>query len=261
MKVAFPAMNDKKNPDLQKNERRGLFVDCPSGLGGDMFLAALCDLGLDTVSLQEAFCAAGVKLSVSAPEHKRRGLVGRQLVIEHEYEQPLRLLPDILKIIDGLDVPKIVKKRSAAAFQRLAEVEASVHGTSVDKVHFHEVGAVDTLVDVVGAFYGIDALGIEEVLCGTLPWFRGRVHCAHGILPLPAPATLKLLEGKPVMPTQIEMEIITPTGALILDQVVDAYTTGPDGTIIKSGMAWGTHDPGPESFGLRLILFEKAVGG
>jgi hypothetical protein len=257
MKVAFPAMNDKKNPGIPNNARRGLFVDCPSGLGGDMFLAALCDLGLELKPLQQAFCEAGVQVSVEAPLYTRRGLVGRQLAIGHSYDQPLRLLPDILRIIDALQVSEEVKTKSSAAFERLAQVEAAVHGTTVDKVHFHEVGAVDTLVDVVGAFYGLDALGIDEVLCGTLPWFRGRVHCAHGILPLPAPATLKLLEGKPVTATNIEMEIITPTGALILDQVVDAFSTGPCGTIIRSGLAWGTHDPGPESFGLRLVLFAK----
>lgn len=243
---------------------KAVHLDCGFGLGGDMFLAALADLearlgqgrGGFAAELEAALRRAGLEVAVSCPETRVNGLAGRRLALEHALEQPLRHLPDILAIVEAMDVGGELEKRMARAFTRLAEVEAGVHGIALDKVHFHEVGAVDTVVDVAGAFMGLAALGAERVTAGPLPWFTGFVDCAHGRLPLPAPATLELLRGKPVYPTDIRREIITPTGALLLDQTVDAFGPGPKGVVLGSGTGWGDLDLGPACTGLRAILYE-----
>ncbi|WP_461211451.1 nickel pincer cofactor biosynthesis protein LarC [Desulfocurvus sp. DL9XJH121] len=233
-----------------------LFVDCRQGMGGDMFLAALADLGLDLAPLAAALERAGVPVELDAPVVRVNGFGGRRLDVGAAASQPLRHLSDILAIIGSLDLNPAVRERSARAFQRLGQVEAEAHGIPLEKVHFHEVGAVDTLVDVVGAFYGLDALGVTWVVCSPLPWFTGFVDCAHGRLPLPAPATLRLMEGKPVFSTHYEVELLTPTGALVLDQVADEFGAGPSGTIKATGRSFGNHDLGSETFGLRLVLVE-----
>lgn len=234
-----------------------LFMDCRFGIGGDMFLAALAGLGLDLAPFERALGEVGLDLTLAAPEVRVHGMAGRRLVIGGAGgEQPLRHLPDILDIIARLDVADTVRARSVVAFQRLAEVEARMHGIPVDEVHFHEVGAVDTVVDVCGAFWGLDSLDVEKVVCSPLPWFSGTVECAHGTLPLPAPAALELMTGKPVFPTDFEKEIVTPTGALIVDQVADEFAKGPHGTVLGTGVSYGTHDLGGRTGGLRLVLFE-----
>lgn len=235
-----------------------LHLDASFGLGGDMFLAALADLGYDPALLQEALRVAGLDVALSCPRTERRGLAGRTLSIVFPEAQPLRHLPDILRILSAMPLPPRVRERSARAFERLAEAEAAVHGISVDQVHFHEVGAVDTLADVAGAFHALHVLGVDRVTCGPLPWFTGTVRCAHGVLPLPAPATLELLKGKPVFPTDFTQEIITPTGALILDQCVDAFASGPQGRVLATGTGYGTLDLGPDGHGLRAVLHEAA---
>ena len=232
-----------------------LHLDASSGLGGDMFLAALADTGYDPAPLQEALRTAGLAVDISFPRTVRHGLAGRCLALEFPAAQPLRHLSDLLQLLEAMPLPPRVRERSAAAFRRLAAAEAAVHGIPVEQVHFHEVGAVDTLVDVTGAFHALHSLDVSRVTCGPLPWFSGTVTCAHGVLPLPAPATLELLKGKPVFPSGITREIITPTGALILDQCVDAFAPGPHGTILAAGTGWGTHDLGPEVQGLRAVLY------
>jgi hypothetical protein len=235
-----------------------LHLDASFGLGGDMFLAALADLGFDPEPLQSALRSAGLEIDLSCPRTVRRGLAGRSLDISFPGKQPLRHLSDLLRLLESMPLPPRVRERSAAAFGRLAGVEAAVHGVAVEKVHFHEVGAVDTLADVTGAFLALHSLAVDRVTCSPLPWFSGTVQCAHGTLPLPAPATLQLLKGKPVFPTDITREIITPTGALILDQCVDAFTSGPEGTVLSAGTGFGTLDLGPAGQGLRAVLYAPA---
>ncbi len=248
---------------------KALYMDCAFGLGGDMFLAALADLeaalspraaapsGGFAACLERALQGAGLEVSLSCPVARRNGLAGRRLALDFALDQPLRRLPDILAVLERLDAPGSVRQRAARAFERLAGVEAKVHGMAVADVHFHEVGAVDTVVDVTGAFVGLAALGVERVTAGPLPWFTGCVDCAHGRLPLPAPATLELMRGKPVTATDMRMEILTPTGALIVDQVVDVFAPGPEGTVLASGTGWGDLDPGPDYAGLRAVMLES----
>lgn len=235
-----------------------LHLDASFGLGGDMFLAALADLGFDAGLLQYALRTAGLAVDLSCPRTVRHGLAGRRLDISFPAGQPLRHLSDLLGLLDAMPLPPEVRERCARAFRRLAEVEAAVHGIAVEQVHFHEVGAVDTLADVAGAFLALYDLDVERVTCSPLPWFTGTVQCAHGTLPLPAPATLRLLTGKPVFPTEFTREIITPTGALILDQCVDAFTAGPAGTVLAAGAGYGALDLGPAAQGLRAVLYAPA---
>lgn len=237
-----------------------LFMDCGFGIAGDMFLAASASLGVDIAPVGAALRTLGVNVRVRAEETRATGLVGMRLVVEGDTAQPLRHLPEIIAIISFMPLSETVRERASQAFLKLAKVEAAVHGISVDQVHFHEVGAVDTLVDVVGAFYALEALGVTRVVSSPLPWFTGRVQCAHGTLGLPAPATLELLRGKPVYPTAFRQEIITPTGALILDSVTDHFASGPEGVVTATGTGYGTHDLGPGNVGLRLMLVDAWQG-
>ena len=238
---------------------RKLYLQCATGMSGDMFLAAMADLGLDLGPLQAKLQAMQLGVRLEATANRKHGLKGTQLEVSWDPEaQPLRHLSDLLALVDRLDLAPSVRDRSRAAFERLARVEAAVHGIGVEEVHFHEVGAVDTLVDVTGAFWALEQLGVEEVRSSHLPWFQGTVECAHGNLPLPAPATLELLKDKPVYPTAFCREIITPTGALLLDQMVARFSTGFSGRITQSGLGFGAMDLGQTPNALRAVLFEDA---
>jgi len=260
-----PVGSRKLNTEPTETIMRALFLDPAGGIGGDMFLAALCHLGLDPdplgPALSQAFDQPGMEVAVYAKPRSVNGLAGMGLRMEAAPDQPLRHLPDIEAVIGQLPLSEAVRSRSLKAFHRLAQVEAAVHGLPLDRVHFHEVGAVDTLVDVVGAFWGLEKLGVEHVTSAPLPWFSGMVHCAHGLLPLPAPATAKLLAGKPVYPTPARDELITPTGALIVDQVADGFDHGPRGTVLATGVGYGDRVMEGRVNGLRLFLYESGETG
>lgn len=250
-----------------------LLIDCSSGISGDMFLAALTDLGCDFTPLQELFRQAGIALDISPQNISRAAGPGVLMRIDWPDAQPLRHLSDLTGIVARLDVSPALKEKAVAMFTRLAEAEAEAHGCGLEEVHFHEVGAVDTLVDVLGALWGLERLGVAELLARPFPWFGGFVDCDHGRLPLPAPATLALLRGKPSFESGAMEELITPTGALLLDCLVDSFVTAgapaPQGAMAgslsssgifeKSGLGYGTREPGPASDwpgrGLRLHLF------
>lgn len=235
-----------------------LHIDCPTGVSGDMFLAALADLGVDLKPLESLLAKAGIEACIEAVQSSRCGLSGRSLDLQWPEQQPLRHLPTILDIIEGMELSTNVQTRSREAFTRLAEVEASVHGLPLNQVHFHEVGAVDTLVDIVGCFWALEQLGVESVSCSHLPWFQGFVDSSHGRLPLPAPATARLLQGKPVYPTSFQEELITPTGALLVDSLVEDFQTGPSGRLQAEGIGWGRKDLGQVPNGLRLFLLQPS---
>ncbi len=229
-----------------------LYLDCAYGIAGDMFLAALADLGCELSELERLFRRV-LALRLELREERRQGLAGRRLCVTLEQEQPLRHLEQIAECIERLDLTASVRERALQAFSRLADVEAAAHGIPRAAVHFHELGAADTLVDIVGAFWALERLGIERVLSSPLPWFRGEIRCAHGVLTLPAPATTALLAGKPVYPTAFTQEMITPTGALLLDQLVDDYVSGPQGRLLSQGLGYGSMETGG---GLRAFLFD-----
>ncbi len=231
-----------------------LYIDCRHGISGDMFLAGLAGLGADLAPFAAMLKEAGVVNDLRAEITQRDGFAGQRLIIEEtSAQQPLRHLEDILGIARALPLPDKVWFLARRAFVRLAEAEAAVHGMSREEVHFHEVGAVDTLVDVLGAAFCLEQLGVDKVFASPLPWFSGRVNIAHGEVALPAPATLELMQGKPVFSTSYDWEIITPTGALLLDCLEATFTDGPQGLLRRKALSFGAN---PAGKGLRLFLLD-----
>jgi len=161
-----------------------------------------------------------------------------------------------MAMIEALDAPQRAKDRAAAVTTRLAEAEARVHGMTVDDVHFHEVGAVDAIVDMLGGALAMEQLGIETVSCGPVPWPRGWVRCAHGKMPLPAPATAYLMEGMPTVGVDQTMEMVTPTGAAWLAATVSQWGPMPAMTVKKVGYGLGDKDVAGRPNALRLVLGE-----
>jgi uncharacterized protein (TIGR00299 family) protein len=193
------------------------YFDCPSGASGDMVLGALVDAGCPVGTLEAALARLGVEgWRLEARAVERGGLHGTQLQVRTDPARRFHSLGDMLRPIERSTLPDGVKARAAAMLERLAEAEARVHRVPVDAVHFHEVGDLDTLVDVVGAVAGLDALGVERVHVSPLPLGGGTVETAHGRLPVPAPATAELLRGFPVYDNGVAAELVTPTGAAIL---------------------------------------------
>lgn len=196
------------------------YLDCHSGISGDMFLGALLDAGLSLDILKDGLAALplkGYELTLNAFEDKGiRGL--RFDVLLAEQEQPARHFSTIAALLQSSTLPPRVRETSLAIFRCLAEAEATVHGTSIEEVHFHEVGAVDAIVDITGAAIGIEVLGIEQIYASPLPLTSGHVKTAHGLLPVPAPATLEILRrvAAPWRSAPVEGELVTPTGAAIL---------------------------------------------
>jgi uncharacterized protein (TIGR00299 family) protein len=196
------------------------YLDCHSGISGDMFLGALLDAGLPLDTLKQALTSlpvTGYQLTLE-PFHDK-GIRGSQFaVILSEQDQPVRHLSDIVALLHASALPPRVRETALAIFQRLAEAEAAVHGSSIQEVHFHEVGAIDAIVDITGAAIGIEALSITQLYASRLPLTSGYVQTAHGMLPVPAPATLEILRRvkAPWKLRPVEGELVTPTGAAIL---------------------------------------------
>jgi uncharacterized protein (TIGR00299 family) protein len=188
-----------------------------AGASGDMILAALFDLGADPGKVEAAIRAAGIEgVSIEFRCDEAGGLRCGFCEVHAPHEHVHRHLSDILEIIERAPVSAAVQAQAAKIFHRLGECEAAVHGIDIEKVHFHEVGALDTIVDVLGACIALEELGVEHVYCSEFKVGKGTVKCAHGVLPVPAPATVRLLEGQAIRKLDIESELTTPTGAAIL---------------------------------------------
>lgn len=200
---------------------KALYVDCFSGISGDMFLGALVDLGIELDDLRAAISRLPVNgYRIDAERVTRQGLTGHavRVVLDDSVPRPTRRLSDVEAIIRGSDLDSAVRADAFRVFQALAEAEATVHGVPTEEIHFHEVGAIDSIVDVVGATWCLHALGVEKVFASSLPAGSGTVQTAHGPLPVPAPATLALLakRGAPLRPSPATTELVTPTGAALL---------------------------------------------
>jgi hypothetical protein len=234
------------------------YLDCFSGISGDMLLGALVDVGLAITDLRADLSRMPLSgYEISAERVTKAGIAGTLVKVKAEESPPQRGLHDILAIIGAAELPAEVAGPARRTFERLAAAEARVHGTTVDEVHFHEVGAVDAIVDIVGAFCGLRRLGIEEVYASPLPLGGGWVDTAHGRLPVPAPATVELLHGVPSYSGPVEAELVTPTGAAIITTICRHFGDMPPMTIRATGWGAGSRDlPHPNL--LRLFLGEPA---
>lgn len=194
-----------------------LYLDCFSGISGDMLLGALVDAGLEPADLRGELDRLGLEgYELSFEKVRRQGLSGTRARVRVDECKTHRNLSDIEKIITASSLDGAVQESALAVFRRLADAEAAVHGVPVDKIHFHEVGALDAIVDIVGAVCGLRLLGIESLCSSEFRFGTGTVKCAHGTLPVPVPAVLRLTEGFPARFTSIEGELTTPTGAAIV---------------------------------------------
>ena len=232
------------------------YFDCYAGASGDMILGALLDAGLPIEHLRREI--AKLRLSHYALEVEKvtkQGIGGSQahVIIDQEHHsQHHRHLAHIREIIDNSDLDQAVKQKGQAIFQRLAEAEARVHRTSVEAVHFHEVGAMDAIIDVMGSVIGLAALDIDQTFCSPLHVGSGTVQCTHGTLPVPAPATAELIKGKPVYSTGVKGELLTPTGAAILTTLATGFGPLPAMAVEGIGYGAGTAEPGIPNL-LRLV--------
>jgi pyridinium-3,5-bisthiocarboxylic acid mononucleotide nickel chelatase len=234
------------------------YFDCFSGISGDMTLGALVDAGLPIEILRSELAKLNLPgYTLSSEKVTRSGLAATKAhVVLDEKEQPARHLADIQKIINGSSLSPTVKQKSLNIFQRLAEVEAKVHGTTPDEVHFHEVGAVDALVDIVGSVIGLEHLGITEIIGSPINVGSGTVHTAHGKLPVPTPATAELLRGIPLYSSSITFELTTPTGAAIISALASSFGPLPRMKVGRIAYGAGNKDlPGQPNV-LRLMLGE-----
>ncbi len=204
---------------------RALYFDCFAGVSGDMIIGALIDLGVDLDELNNQLSSLGLSAyQVKAERVKRSGIAAVKFNVEvDEGKQPARKLADISEIINRSELSAQVKARSIQIFERLAEAEAHVHGSTREQVHFHEVGAVDSIIDTVGAMIGLEMLGVDRFFASPLRLGHGSVQTQHGLMPVPAPATAELVRGVPVYAGEIEGEFVTPTGAAILTVFVRKF--------------------------------------
>lgn len=235
------------------------YIDPFAGASGDMLLGALVDAGWPLAALQTVVDSFGIPdVTVTAQPAQKSGLTGTHVDVLAPEAQPLRHPADLIAIIEQAGVPEPVRTRAVAVINRLAEVEARVHGMPLDHVHFHEVGAVDTLVDVVGVLAGFDALGVEQVVSAPLPWSQGAIKISHGVFPVPPPAVAALLEGFPVRGVDVQGEMVTPTGAALVTGTAAAFGPPPDMVVERVAYGVGTRDWPDRPNVLRLVLGETA---
>jgi len=234
------------------------YLDCFSGLSGDMLLGALVDAGLSLDELRADLSHLSLPgYEISAERVSKRGISGTRVSVRAEASHEHRGLSDITAIIARAELPREVAARAVAVFTRLAEAEAAVHGHSVEEVHFHEVGAVDAIVDIVGALCGLRRLNVGKLYVSPLPLGGGWVESAHGRLPVPAPATSLLLKGVPTYGGPVEAELVTPTGAAIVATLADGFGSMPPMTLRAVGWGAGAADlPHPNL--VRLFLGDAA---
>ena len=241
------------------------YLDCFAGVSGDMLLGALLDLGLPAEVLDQGWRQMGLKgVEIKHRRVQRGGMMGQQVEVRDQGKQTMKNYGEMRKIIDGSSLPEGIKELGLKILHRLAQAEAVIHGVKVDEVHFHEIGCIDTLVDAVGVALGVSHFGWETIICSPLPMGRGFVEAGHGRLPLPAPATVALLKGIPVVPASVEGETVTPTGAAIVTTLASGFGPLPAMEVTGVGYGAGTRDPEGMPNLLRIIhgkqVAEKAEG-
>jgi len=236
------------------------YFDCFSGAGGDMIVAALLDAGANADELRARLApfheptAHGFALHIE--KIKKQGFAATRFHVDlnSEVKQPHRHLKHVVQIISAASLPALVAERAISIFTRLAEAEAKVHGSTIEKVHFHEVGAIDAIIDVVGAVTALNMLGVKRVICSAIPVGSGTIKCDHGIMPVPAPATAELLRGVPIASCDEVSELTTPTAAAILTTLADSYGPIPAMNIRSVGYGAGTRDGITRPNVLRVLI-------
>ena len=219
-------------------QRTIAYIDCFSGISGDMFLGALLDAGLSEEKLRSQLSLLeldGYALTVG--KKSCGAIAATTLSVQTAESHPHRTLADIRQLIAASRLAEPVKETALAVFSLLAEAEGKVHGRPADTVHFHETGGVDAIIDIVGAAIGLACLNITHLHCAPLPMPRGWVRCAHGLLPLPAPAVCELLQGAPTYGVELEQELVTPTGAALVKGLATSY--GPMPPMTMTGVGYG----------------------
>jgi uncharacterized protein (TIGR00299 family) protein len=273
-----------------------LYFDCFSGASGDMILGALIDAGLPLGELREALGSLTLgNVRLLAERVERSGIGATSFTVDvgedakadahshehhhhdhdhhhdahhhdahhddHHHHHHHRGLSEICQMVDGSSLSESAKERSKRLFRRLAETEAEIHQMPVEKVHLHEVGAVDSIIDIAGAVFGLERLGVDRIVVSPLNVGSGTVRCEHGVMPVPAPATARLIEGVPVYSSGPAVELLTPTGALILTDYADAFGTMPPMTIRQSGYGAGDREFPEHPNLLRVLIGDEETAG
>ncbi len=250
-----------------------IYFDCFAGAAGDMLVGALIDVGLDFPALESELAKLAIDgYSLSSESVIKQGVSSRKFRVNitqethhhhhdeggsHGAHHHGRSYVQIREILEKASIPEAPKNRAIRAFHRLGVVEAGIHGVEVEAIHFHEVGAIDSIIDITGYFLGLHMLGIERVAASPLPVGRGFVQCAHGRMPVPAPATAKLLEGVPVAQGDLEGEVLTPTGALLLSESAESFGPMPEMKITRVGYGAGDKDQPNTPNAVRAFLGES----
>jgi uncharacterized protein (TIGR00299 family) protein len=219
------------------------YFDCLMGVSGDMLLGALIDAGLESDRLTQALSSMDLAGYTLSWERMMKGpLAATQVTVEVTESKTERHLADVEALLDAATMPEDLRQDAKSIFRRLAEAEAVIHGTTPDRIHFHELGAIDTLVDIVGVLWGLKLLGVDKVYASALPVAPGWTKSLHGPIPLPAPATLALLRDVPLTPASVEGELVTPTGAALLTHLAEQFGPPPPMTLRTVGYGAGSKD-------------------
>jgi uncharacterized protein (TIGR00299 family) protein len=235
------------------------YFDAFSGISGDMTVGALADAGADQAAISNAIASLEAGATVSFEKVKRHGIGATKYHVAAEETKKHRHLSHIVKMIEKGNLTESARRRAIAIFQKLGEAEAYVHQTSIEKVHFHEVGAADSIADIVGAAVALDSLGIDTIVCSPVNVGSGTVNTEHGVLPVPAPATARLLTGAPVYARGPEMELTTPTGAAIASTLSVRFGPMPAMKIAATGYGAGSKDFTEHANVLRVVTGETTA--
>jgi uncharacterized protein (TIGR00299 family) protein len=220
-----------------------LYLNCFSGISGDMFLGAMLDMGVSRKALSSGLDALGIEgLKIEVVPVVKKGIRATHVEVIAPDTAEERHLAEILPVINDSDLPADIKRLSEAVFRRLGAAEAKVHGTGIEHVHFHEVGALDTIADIVGAAICLKEAGVEQVCASRVNMGSGKVRTSHGLLPVPAPATAELLRGLPTYSSDVRAELTTPTGAAILAEICKGTGPVPLMRAKKTGFGAGSKD-------------------
>lgn len=230
-----------------------------------MVLGAVLDAGVPTDAIRSALAPLGLPITLEVERVKRCGFAATKATVVAPDEEEYRFLPDIEALLAKAALTPRQRELAATVFRKIAAAEAAAHGMPLERVHFHEVGALDSIADIVGAAVGLDLLGVEKFTSSPVPTGTGTVKAAHGVMPVPAPGTIELLKGVPLAPSKVEFELTTPTGAAILTSVVTEYMPAPAMTVERIGSGAGTKDFLDRPNILRLFVGtanpDRKVGG